>query len=106
METSRSLVGATARYAELLAGFLDAAGIDRRYVADRGVVTTTGITASLPVSLALVEAIGGRAAGASARRRPGRYRRAVWRGHGGIRRPAVGVPTPAGVAWRQVKCAE
>jgi len=33
---------------------------DRRYVADRGVVTTTGVSASLPVSLALVEAIGGR----------------------------------------------
>ena len=33
---------------------------DRRYVADRGVVTTTGVTASLPVSIALVEAIAGR----------------------------------------------
>lgn len=33
---------------------------DRRYVVDHGVVTTTGITASLPVSLALVEAIAGR----------------------------------------------
>ena len=38
---------------------------NRRYVADRGVVTTTGITASLPVSLALVEAIGGRAKAAA-----------------------------------------
>ena len=35
---------------------------DRRYVADRGVVTTTGVTASVPVSLAIVEAIGGREA--------------------------------------------
>ncbi|HXJ35959.1 MAG TPA: DJ-1/PfpI family protein [Candidatus Eisenbacteria bacterium] len=34
---------------------------NRRYVADRGVVTTTGVTASIPVSLAIVEAIGGRA---------------------------------------------
>src|SRR5262249_56785748 len=34
---------------------------DRRYIADRGVVTTTGVTASIPVSLAIVEAIGGRA---------------------------------------------
>ena len=34
--------------------------VDRRYVADRGVVTTTGVTASVPVSLALVEAIAGR----------------------------------------------
>jgi putative intracellular protease/amidase len=33
--------------------------IDRRYVVDKGVVTTTGVTASLPVSLALVEAIAG-----------------------------------------------
>ncbi|MEE4153713.1 MAG: DJ-1/PfpI family protein [Erythrobacter sp.] len=32
---------------------------DRRYVVDDGVVTTTGVTASIPVSLALVEAIGG-----------------------------------------------
>jgi putative intracellular protease/amidase len=32
---------------------------DRRYVVDRRVATTTGITASLPVSLAIVEAIGG-----------------------------------------------
>jgi putative intracellular protease/amidase len=35
---------------------------DRRYVVDPGVVTTTGVSASLPMSLALVEAIGGRAA--------------------------------------------
>jgi putative intracellular protease/amidase len=34
---------------------------DRRYLADRGVATTTGIPASIPVSLALVEAIGGHA---------------------------------------------
>lgn len=33
---------------------------DRRYLADGKVLTTTGVTASLPVSLALVEAIGGR----------------------------------------------
>ena len=33
---------------------------DRRYVADDGVVTTTGITASIPISLALIEAIAGR----------------------------------------------
>lgn len=32
----------------------------QRYVADRGVATTTGITASIPAMLALVEAIGGR----------------------------------------------
>lgn len=31
----------------------------RRYVIDRGVATTTGITASVPATLALVEAIGG-----------------------------------------------
>ena len=33
---------------------------NRRYVADDSVVTTTGVTASIPVSLALVEAITGR----------------------------------------------
>ncbi len=33
---------------------------NRRYVADGKIVTTTGVTASIPVSLALVEAIGGR----------------------------------------------
>jgi transcriptional regulator GlxA family with amidase domain len=32
---------------------------DRRYVVDRGVMTTTGVSASLPASLALVEAIAG-----------------------------------------------
>jgi len=35
--------------------------IDRRYVVDRGVATTTGISASVPLSLTLVEAIAGRA---------------------------------------------
>lgn len=34
---------------------------DRRYVVDRGVATTTGVSASLPMSLALVEAIAGAA---------------------------------------------
>ena len=34
---------------------------DRRYVVDRGVATSTGITASVPLMIALVEAIGGRA---------------------------------------------
>ena len=33
---------------------------DRRYVVDRGVATTTGISASMPFSLALIEAIAGR----------------------------------------------
>jgi hypothetical protein len=32
----------------------------QRYVVDRGIATTTGITASVPTMLALVEAIGGR----------------------------------------------
>lgn len=34
---------------------------DRRLVVDRGVATTTGITASMPMALTLVEAIAGRA---------------------------------------------
>jgi putative intracellular protease/amidase len=33
---------------------------DRRFVVDRGVATTTGITASMPMSLTLIEAIAGR----------------------------------------------
>jgi putative intracellular protease/amidase len=33
---------------------------NRRYVVDHGVVTTTGVSASLPVSLAIVAAVGGR----------------------------------------------
>lgn len=33
---------------------------DRRFVVDRGVVTTTGITASIPMALTLIEAIAGR----------------------------------------------
>lgn len=34
---------------------------DRRYVVDRNVMTTTGVSASIPASLALVEALAGRA---------------------------------------------
>lgn len=34
---------------------------NRRYVADGNVITTSGVSASIPVSVALVEAIGGRA---------------------------------------------
>jgi putative intracellular protease/amidase len=34
--------------------------VDRRYVVDRGVATSTGVTASMPTMLALVEALGGR----------------------------------------------
>lgn len=42
---------------------------DRRYLQDGPIISTTGVTASIPVSLALVEAIGGReAAEATARR--------------------------------------
>ena len=35
---------------------------DRRYVIDDGVATSTGITANIPIMIALIEAIGGRAA--------------------------------------------
>lgn len=42
---------------------------DRRYVQDGPIISTTGVSASIPMSLALVEAIGGReAAEATARR--------------------------------------
>ena len=42
---------------------------DRRLVVDDGVATTTGITASMPMSLTLIEAIAGR--DKAQRRRPG-----------------------------------
>ena len=44
---------------------------DRRYVQDGAVITTAGVTASIPMSLALIEAIGGHAAAESTARRFG-----------------------------------
>jgi len=44
---------------------------DRRYVQDGPVITTAGVTASIPMSLALVETIGGRAAAEATARRFG-----------------------------------
>jgi putative intracellular protease/amidase len=44
---------------------------NRRYVADHGVVTTTGVSASLPATLALVEAIAGHEKAASVAARLG-----------------------------------
>lgn len=44
---------------------------DRRYVQDGPIITTAGVTASIPMSLALVEAIGGRAAAEAVARRFG-----------------------------------
>jgi putative intracellular protease/amidase len=44
---------------------------DRRYVVDRGVATTTGVTASVPISLAIVEAIAGRPAATALSRKLG-----------------------------------
>lgn len=44
---------------------------DRRYLQDGAVISTTGVTASIPMSLALVEAIGGRAAAQATARRFG-----------------------------------
>jgi len=44
---------------------------DRRYVVDRGIVTTTGVSASVPISLALVEGIGGTTAATALARRLG-----------------------------------
>jgi transcriptional regulator GlxA family with amidase domain len=44
---------------------------DLRYVQDGSVITTAGVTASIPMSLALVEAIGGRAAAEATARRFG-----------------------------------
>ena len=42
---------------------------NRRMVVDQGVATTTGITASMPMMLTLIEAIAGRAEGAKRSRR-------------------------------------
>ena len=42
---------------------------DRRYVQDGRIISTTGVTASIPMSLALVEAIGGRGRGRADRAR-------------------------------------
>jgi putative intracellular protease/amidase len=47
---------------------------DRRLVADRGVVTTTGISASIPLALTLVEAIGGHSAAEAVAREIGMTR--------------------------------
>jgi transcriptional regulator GlxA family with amidase domain len=44
---------------------------DRRYVADRGVATSTGITAAIPLMITLVEAIGGHTAAAAVAARLG-----------------------------------
>lgn len=44
---------------------------DRRYVQDGSIITTAGVTASIPMSLALVEAIGGRPAAEDTARRFG-----------------------------------
>src|SRR5262245_39393369 len=44
---------------------------DRRYVRDGPVMTTTGVTASIPASLALIEQIGGRARAAAVAERLG-----------------------------------
>lgn len=45
--------------------------LDRRYVADGRIMTTTGVTASIPASLALVEAIAGRSAAEATAKRLG-----------------------------------
>ena len=44
---------------------------NRRYVADGNVITTSGVSASIPISVALVEAIGGRAAAEGVAKRLG-----------------------------------
>lgn len=44
---------------------------NRRYVADGNVITTSGVSASIPISVALVEAIGGRPAAERVARRLG-----------------------------------
>lgn len=56
----RRAVGHWYSFDALQGRFPDTAWVrDRRFLADGAVVTTTGVSASIPVSLALVEAIGG-----------------------------------------------
>lgn len=58
--TGRRAVGHWFSFDDLQSRFGQTAWLkDTRYVADGKVITTTGVTASMPVSLALVEAIGG-----------------------------------------------
>lgn len=58
----RQAVGHWYSFDELEKKFPETAWVrDRRYLAHDKVVTTTGVSASIPVSLALVEALGGRA---------------------------------------------
>jgi len=57
----RKAVGHWYSFDSLRKKFTDTEWIrNTRYIADDGVVTTTGVTASIPVSLAIVEAIAGR----------------------------------------------
>jgi transcriptional regulator GlxA family with amidase domain len=69
---------------------------DRRYVQDGAIISTTGVSASIPVSLALVEAIGGREAAQATARRIGvagwsaAHRTADYRLTGGDYTRAVG----------------
>ena len=44
---------------------------DRRYIQDGAIISTAGVSASIPVSLALIEAIGGRSAAADTAKRLG-----------------------------------
>lgn len=57
----RKAVGHWYSFDSLRKKFTDTEWIrNTRYIADDGVVTTTGVTASIPVSLAIIEAIAGR----------------------------------------------
>lgn len=56
----RSATGHWADLVDLTASYPSMKRVrDRRYVVDRGIATTTGVTASIPISLALIEAIAG-----------------------------------------------
>ncbi|KVN29615.1 transcriptional regulator [Burkholderia pyrrocinia] len=71
----------------------------KRYVADGKVVTTTGVTATIPVSLALVEAIAGRD---RALQVAGKLGRPAWSSEIASDRFSLGLPTMATIATNYV----
>ncbi|MGS1028599.1 DJ-1/PfpI family protein [Burkholderia glumae] len=81
--------------------FTDTRWVDgKRYVSDGKVVTTTGVTATIPVSLALVEAIAGRARALQVGERLGRP---AWSSEIASERFSLGLPAMATIAGNYVR---
>ncbi|KWH54807.1 DJ-1/PfpI family protein [Burkholderia anthina] len=80
--------------------FADTRWVDgKRYVADGKVVTTTGVTATIPVSLALVEALAGHERALQVAERLGR---AAWSSEIATDRFSLGLPAMATIATNYV----